>query len=133
MVQEFKHLLEREKELAVRYLERYRDKYERVEYDIHVGNGVVSTEEAAGEYKDMFTHLTKKRIDVVGHTKTEIHIIEFRPLADIRQIGKLLTYGLLYSKSFPTTKEIKLILVTDNILPDDKFAAEEYDIQIVIV
>ena len=129
----FRHLLYREKELAKRYIDRYGEQYNKIEYDVHIGNGVVSGEEKEDKYRNMFQHLTKKRIDMVGHTKTEIHIVEFRPMADIRQIGKLLTYGLLYSKTFPTTKEIKLILVTDNILPDDKMAAEEYDIEVIII
>lgn len=129
----FRHLLYREKELAKRYLIKYKGKYIKIEYDIHIGNGVISGEEKEDKYRNMFQHLTKKRIDMVGHTKSEIHIIEFRPMADIRQIGKLLTYGLLYNKTFPTTKEIKLILVTDNILPDDKFAASEYDIKTIII
>lgn len=132
-MKEFRHLLVKEKELARRYIERYGKQYISIDYDVHVGDGVVAKEETEEKYRNMFAHLTKKRIDMIGHTKTEVHIIEFRPLADIRQIGKLLVYGLLYSQNYPTTKEIKLRLVTDNILEGDKLAAKEYDIETIIV
>lgn len=129
----FPHLLPVERKLWVRFLSSHPGLFDRFDYDVHIGAGVMPSAKPGDPYARNFRDLTQKRIDVIGWEGSEPTIIEIRERADLGVIGKLVAYGKLWERENPLLPEPFLMLVCASIGPDDRFVATRSKVEIYVV
>src|SRR3989338_8108261 len=101
-----------------RFIAKFPDEYDSVNYDVAVGTGQRYEGAAEGEIVDGFEHLTKKKIDVVGFKGREVHIIEVKPNAGASALGQAKSYELLYKRDIDQASPTRTRLITDTIGAD---------------
>ena len=129
----YPHLKAEETEIWSRFIEKYPDAFESVEYDVLVGAGAEVEPEESEEMRKDIEYLTKKKIDVVGFKGDEISVIEIRKRAGLDIVGKLVSYVELYRDIAPVDKALRGILVTDQEMPDIKALCEKMGIRFFLV
>jgi len=75
--------------------------FDTVDYDVAVGDGAPQNPEHPPEIQADGKILTQKKIDVVGYSNNVAYVVEVGPIADMRKLGQIQTYYLLYLKSHP--------------------------------
>jgi hypothetical protein len=86
-------------------------KYDRFDYDLKVGTGVLPDLPVPEIFLQDFQELTKKRIDAVGYNKNGATLFEVKPRAGTSALGQLLTYKILFTQSYPDVPIYQLVLV----------------------
>jgi len=129
----FPHMLPAESAIWSAFLEKYGSGWKNYRYDVHVGEGI-----SVGPDYDIMTQglaraLTQKRIDAVGERQGVIWIFEVKVQAALSALGQLMGYRTLYEKTFPETRHISLAIVTDQVLPDDRYVFEAHGIKVFVV
>jgi len=114
----YPHLGPEDTAIWSRFIEKYPDYYKSVDYDVKVGEGRDYSGLPEDEYSDDLKYLSKKRIDVVAFTDSDIHVIEVKPRAGLSAIGQSLGLADLYRAIAPADKLVKAVMITDQILPD---------------
>ena len=104
-----------------RFLEKFGEEYLGFDYDIKVGSGVLVEKSVEENYKRMVEILSKYRIDVVGHRKDRVEIIEVKPEASTVAIGQIEVYLALYKRDKRPEKPVRGVIVTDRELPDMRY------------
>lgn len=129
----YPHMFARDVEVWERFLEKHARGYEGFDYDIKVGKGRPSREFWDPSMKRMNEILTKKRIDVVGYQKDQIHVIEVKPNASNEAIGQALTYANLFRKESKDLRPVVPVIVTDSEIPDMLLLTKEFGVGYIIV
>ena len=120
-------------EIWERYLDQHATEWDNFEYDVRVGQGIVTRPELEEKYKLMATSLTEKRIDVVATRGAVTTIIEVKPSAMLSAIGQLLSYQVLYEERYPLKGPVKMMLITDRIGPDLENLSRKFEITLIAV
>lgn len=106
---------------------------QEVWYNVHVGQAV---EVPTGSPEYMKAHadaVSRKRIDAVGRTETELWIIEVKPYANMQAIGQVLVYEVLFSREFSMNLPSRKVIVAAKCDVDIIEAAARYGVKIVII
>ncbi len=114
----YPHMLAEDKVIWDRYLVKFPERFESVEYDFRVGEGATPAEELEENYVHMVTMLSQLRIDVLAWVGDQPTIIEIKPRAVVAAIGQLQAYGILFTRDFPAVKKPNLLLVCETISRD---------------
>lgn len=122
------HLLGEDKLLWDRFIDNFPDRFNTVDYDIHVGTGIESNEVSDTKISDQWRHLTMKRIDVIGWKNQQPTIIEVKKRVGLDTLGQILGYQILYTKDFPEYPSPALLIVCGFIGPDDIFVLNKFHI-----
>ena len=122
-----------ETEIFRRWLPANEEKYDRYEFDVHVGGGAHPHVDLNDPVATGYKRLTQKRIDVLAYKGNEITIIEVRPWANQTALGNLMAYRLLYIADFKPAVDIKLALITNNIRPDDAYIFHASGVDVYVV
>jgi len=128
----FQHLRTDEIIIFKRWLILHEKEWEQYDFDVHVGVGV-EMPEAGEKYSTMYKRLTQKRIDVVAKRPREIMLIEIRPRTDHTALGNLLAYRDLFLRDFKPTEHVGLLVVSDEVSADDRYALEKNGVVVEIV
>ena len=129
----YPHLIGDDTEVWTRFILKFPDKFDTVDYDIKVGSGTDPNfvqGDKSGEYWAM---LTKKRIDVVAWKGDFITIIEVKKRSSLFTLGQILGYRFLYTRENPDAKVVKTLIVCSTIYQDDIDVLNHYGIDFVIV
>lgn len=129
----YPHLLPADIDVWVKYITKYPDKFDRVDYDVHVGDGIEPDERLPANIVKMAIHLTQMRIDVVGYKGKNKTIIELKDRSTSSAIGQLIAYEQLYKRTFGTTQKFDLLLITNYITRDVLFVAAQNNITVTVV
>jgi hypothetical protein len=116
-----------------RFIDKYPDRFESVDYDIKVGTPRDYSEYPEDEYRKALEYLSMKRIDVVGYSMDKAYIIEIEPNADIRGIGEVLTKTDLFKEKYPDFRLYFPMLITDRENPDVRRLCAKYGIIFEVV
>lgn len=114
----YPHLMPKDVEVWEKFLDSHPKYFNEVEYDVHVGQGVTTPPEAPKEYAYDYKHLTKKRIDVVGHKGEIIFIVEIKPSAGLSAVGQAFGLSQLFRAENPNVARILPCIITDRIDKD---------------
>ena len=101
-----------------KFNDKFPNIYDRVEYDVRVGEAVTLPDPAPDWLRRSARDLSRKRIDVVAETTNSIFIIEVRTRAKSSVIGDLISYRYLYNITFNPKKKLIPVLITDSIDAD---------------
>lgn len=128
----YPHLLPEDVEIWKSFLELYGDRYVRFDYDIRVGNGRDPGPKVEPPIRQLGIDLSRKRIDAVGTTKTEYHIIEITHTANIRAVGQLFVYPTLYQLTYRPDLPLRPLLVAGSLGTDIKPVLEALNLPFLI-
>lgn len=129
----YPHLRQYEAELMSSYIQLYKHEYKAFEYDVTVGTPPEPPAEMPEELKRDWLYLASLKIDAIGHTENEIHIIELKQISHPADIAQIIMYVDLYKQQYKPKKPARGILVTRYARPDTQLLAKQYNIEIRIV
>lgn len=131
--QRLAHMSKGDAYLWSKFMDKYPKQYSFYEYDVRVGKGVFLPETSPEWLRKSARDLSRKRIDVVGHGKKSIAIIEVRVNAKANVLGDLISYKYLYTVTFHPDKLVIPILVTDSVDADLLISLRELNMIYYIV
>jgi len=126
----FPHMLPVEAELWDKFLSIRQPPFEKLEYDVHVGDAPERPPDLPEYLWGMFKSVNQKRIDVVGHDPDVIYVIEVKPRAGLSALGQVLAYKFLYLRDFKPTKPVQMRIVCERKEPNIDEIAEENGVYI---
>jgi len=129
----YPHLIGEDTEVWNRFILKYPDKFDTVDYDFKVGRGADTTPIEQQSSKEYWAELTKKRIDVIGYKNNFVTIIEVKKRASLFTLGQILGYKYLYLREFPEVLSVLTLIVAAQISQDDRDALNHFGIDFVIV
>jgi len=129
----YPHLIGEDTEVWNRFIFKFPDKFETVDYDVKVGRGADTEPILDMPSKNYWSMLTKKRIDVIGHRNNFVTIVEVKKRATLFTLGQVLGYRFLYLKENPELRVVSTLIVCSSISQDDIDVLNHYGINFVIV
>lgn len=129
----YPHLLGDDKLIWNLFVDSFPNRFDTVDYDIHVGRGISSPNENNKIISEQWRQLTKKRIDVVGWKNQQPTIIEVKKRVGLETVGQILGYRILYKKQFPDYPSPALLVICESIGPDDILVLNEFHIPFEVV
>jgi len=129
----YPHLLGEDKEVWDRFIRKYPDKFETVDYDVHVGSGIETPEEPESKPAQQWKDLTRKRIDVVGWNINFATIVEVKKRVGLPTLGQVLGYRFLYQRENPGTFLSPSLIVCSQIDKDDCDVLDHFGILYIVV
>lgn len=129
----YPHLLGEDKIIWERFIDSFPDRFHTVDYDIHVGTGIVPPEEADVLISDQWRNLTMKRIDVIGWKNNHATIIEVKRRVGLDTLGQVLGYNFLYKLQNPDIVSPSLLVVCARIDTDEVSLLKHFGIDFVQV
>lgn len=116
-----------------RFVDKFPDRFETVDYDFRVGEGIAAYSTEDENYARMATMLSQKRIDAIGWVGDSPTIIEVKKRVGLSTLGQVLGYRILFLKDFENFGIPELLVVTETISDDDRFVLEENKVEIEVV
>ncbi len=129
----YPHLLGEDVPVWNRFIDKFPDRFNTVDYDVHVGSGILTKFEPSENYSKQWLDLTKKRIDVIGWKDNKPTIIEIKYRVGLDTLGQILGYRALYLKENPETLGLPILVVCNIIGPDDKYVLDSFSVPYVVV
>ena len=129
----YPHLIGEDIEVWNRFILKFPDKFDTVDYDVLVGKGAETEPIPEENYRRFWSNLTKKRIDVIGWNKDFATIIEVKNRATLFSLGQILGYKFLYLREYPEQRAVKTLIVCSTTTQDDIDVFNHYGINFVIV
>jgi len=133
LLAKYPHLMKEEVDIWERFIAKYPDFFDSVDYDVKVGKGREYKTVPDDAYKKDLIELSKKRIDVVGYKNKEVFIVEIKPNALLESIGQLLGEQYLWIKDFQYRGKVSMLLITDRENPDMRELTKKFKIEYIIV
>ena len=114
----YPHLLPEDARVWDRFLLGHPYDSNQYEYDVQVGRGRPYPGAATPAIHKMALDLSRRRIDVVGHTPTCTRIYEVTRQAGLTAIGQLIAYPILYAKTYNPPGPCVPVLVCEELQSD---------------
>ena len=129
----YPHLRDEETLIWNRFIDRYPDRFESVDYDVKVGTPRDYSMYPEDEIRKALEYLSLKRIDVVGYSMDKAFIIEIEPNANVRAIGEVIAKTDLFKENFPNYRAYYPMIITDIENPDMRRLCTRYGIIFEVV
>lgn len=129
----YPHMVKEEIEIWKGFLQKYGTRFDKYEYDVHVGKGAGRIPGLSEPYQTMAITISQKRIDVVAHKGKKAYIIELKDSADLQAIGQLEGYKTLYQDKHGNRSIDGLILASYKADQDIIRSAKERNIKIMLI
>ena len=129
----YPHMSVADTEIWNRFLLKYNEAYDRVQYDFHVGDPPPFNpllDDGTDSNQDM---LYKLRIDVIGHIGADVDIIELKPNAGPSTIGQVQSYKTLYERDEEVKGRVNMAIITDTLKPNMFFLCTQAGVKLIIV
>lgn len=114
----FPHLLPADVPVWERFLKAFPDRYDFIDYDVRVGRGRPAPAGSDPAIQKDARDLSRRRIDAIGFTAGQIDIIEITRLVDLKAIGQLIAYPVLYQTTFRPSIPVRTIIVAEEFHTD---------------
>lgn len=108
------------------------ERFDRVEFEVHVGQGATPHPEWAEATRQQFRYQTQKRIDVVAWRGDAPCLVEVKRQANVGAIGQLLAYRLLWMADNPTAPDPSMVIVCETADNDVISSAHAHGIDVEI-
>ncbi len=132
-MRKYPHLLGEDISVWDRFIEQHPDRFNTVDYDVHVGTGIAALHDEEPTFDSQFRSLTMKRIDVIGWKNNLPTIIEVKYRVGLDTLGQVLGYRSLYLRENPGILGIPILVVCNTIGQDDRYVLNQFSIPFVIV
>ena len=127
------HMRSDEARIWTRFLETTQLNFDLIIYDLHLGTGVLPLPTDPDYMRRLLSAVTKKRVDAVGETETDIWLFEVKPRISMSALGQLVTYFELYQQEVRPVKPVMLAAIGEREAPDIRAAFELYAVNIILV
>ncbi|MQY78858.1 MAG: hypothetical protein GH151_06640 [Bacteroidetes bacterium] len=94
----YPHLIGEDTAVWERFVLKFPDRFNTVDYDVHVGSGIEPLDGIESNIVDQWRDLTRKRIDVIGWNRDFATIIEVKKRVGLPALGQILGYRFLYRR-----------------------------------
>ncbi|MQY77770.1 MAG: hypothetical protein GH151_01025 [Bacteroidetes bacterium] len=128
----YPHLIGEDTAVWTRFISKFPDKFDTVDYDVKVGSGSNTESIPDQSSKNYWALLTKKRIDVIAHKNSFVTIIEVKKRASLFTLGQILGYRFLYLREHPELHMVKTLIVCESISQDDRDVLSHHGIDFLI-
>ena len=129
----YAHLLPEDSVVWARWLQRYGDLFQSVEYDIQVGKGRDPGAHHPANLRAMGIKLSRRRIDAVCFRPGEIHLVEITRIADLRCLGQVAAYPALYRETYQPRLQLKMAVVAEELGTDMQLPFRQANVTIYLV
>jgi len=129
----YPHMIGEDKIIWNRFIEKFPDRFETVDYDWRVGKGQDPNPDWPENMKRMVTMLSQKRIDVIGWVGDSPTIIEVKKRVGLSTIGQVMGYRALIKREFKQFEHTKVLVICEIINSDDRYALLNQDIPVIVV
>lgn len=129
----YPHLLKEDRQLWEDYLAIGDNHSYKYDYDVKVGEGRDPGDRFPDYIREMALNISKRRIDAIRLTPTEITIIEISVNAGLTQLGQLMAYPCLYRATTSTKLPIKRLLLARSIQTDIEPVLAEEQIPFLVI
>lgn len=129
----YPHMLEDEARIWTKFLRVTDLAFGSIVYDLHLGTGILPLPSDPEYMRRLLSAVTKKRVDALGETETDIWIFEVKPRISMSALGQLVTYFELYQQQFRPVKPLMLAAIGEREAPDIQATFDLYAVNIVIV
>ena len=128
----YPHMLGEDADIWNRFLLLYPDRFDSVDYDFRVGDGIPQDPGLDPATRATMKVLTQKRIDVLGWNGEKPTIVEVKKRVGLSALGQCLGYLQLFLEGFPNISRPDLLVVTETIFRDDLAVLKSHEIEVVI-
>ena len=129
----YPHLIGEDSLIWTKFITLYPERFDTVDYDVKVGQGVDTTIIPEGKYQLYWAELTKKRIDVIGYKDNLVTIVEVKKRVGLPTLGQILGYKFLYLREYPEITSLGTLIVCSSIDQDDIDVLEYYGMHFIKV
>lgn len=129
----YTHMMTDEARIWTKFLQTTGLVFEEMAYDVHLGAGVLPVPGDPEFMQRLLSAVTKKRVDAIGETETDIWIFEVKPRISMSALGQLATYFELYQAQFRPLKSVFLAAIGEREAPDIRAAFDLYAVNIILV
>ena len=129
----YPHLIGEDSLIWTKFITLYPERFDTVDYDVKVGQGVDTTPIPEGKYQQYWAELTKKRIDVIGYKDNLVTIVEVKKRVGLPTLGQILGYKFLYLREYPEITSLGTLIVCSSIDQDDIDVLEYYGMHFIKV
>lgn len=129
----YPHMSPKEVELWERYLAWTPLRFQRVIYDLHLGDSAPLDPAWEPWLVNLVMATSRKRVDVIGETEDTIIIFEVKEYAGMNALGQLLAYESLYRDEYKPTKPIRKTVITDRLPPSMGIIFPQFNIEVILV
>jgi len=129
----YPHMLTDEARIWTKFLNQTDLEFTEVTYDLHLGFGVLPLPSDPEYMKRLLSAVTKKRVDAIGETKTDIWIFEVKPRISMSALGQLVTYFELFQHEVRPVKPVMLAAIGEREAPDIRSSFDLYAVNIILV
>lgn len=129
----YPHMIGEDIEIWSRFVEKFPDRFDTVDYDFRVGKGMEADPNWPEYMKVDAIALTQKRIDVLAWNGEKPTIIEVKKRVGLSTLGQILGYFQLFIDVYKKIKKPKLLIVCATIGRDDLRVLEANKIPVEVV
>lgn len=129
----YPHMVGDEKQVWNRFVVKFPKRFDTVDYDFRVGEGMPYQDDWEPNIRRMVTALTQKRIDVVGWNGDRPTIIEVKVRAGLSALGQVLGYIELFKSELPSFPNPRPMIVCEITTADDLKIFKSQSIPVEIV
>lgn len=119
-----------DREIWEAFIEKNPKRFNKVWYNMHVGESEKCPDECDDCIKHAWHDLTRWKIDVVADDNRFIYVIELKPHAGAGAIGQAQGYKHLYSEEKRPQRPVKAIVITDLLIKTAENVARAHNVQI---
>ncbi len=129
----YPHMKPRDVAIWERFIDKYPNIYEKVQYDFGIGDIPDFIVNASSIEGQRMAELYKLKIDVLGYRDGIIELIEVKPEAGPSTIGQVLGYVQIYLRDEKPSLNVSPVIVTDVLRPNMEFLCNQQGVKIIIV
>lgn len=129
----YPHMAEADAIIWKRFISAYPNAFERVAYDVAVGAGAEFDTTVNPATGGNVGRLYQRRIDVVAQKDGNTYLIELKPRASTAAIGQVVGYKKLFDRDFAELAPVKMLIITDSLLPEMEFLAKDAGVEMSVI
>jgi len=129
----YPHMSPGEEKLWDKYLAWTPYTFSNLTYDLHLGDSAPLDPTWEPWLVNLVLATSRKRVDVIGETESEIIIYEVKERAGMSALGQLLCYEALYREEYKPTKPIRKAVITDRLPPNMDILFPQFNVEVIIV
>lgn len=120
-------------EIWERYREIAAELFQRVYFNVRVGEPIPVDETLPPEIIVMAVATSRRRIDVVGETEKIWWLVELKYNAGTEALGQILMYKALWKSDPPDDRPVATVIVSDRANKDLSLACKIYGVELLVV
>lgn len=110
-LEKYPHMKPEDVAVWERYIAANPAMFETVDYDVPLGAGEPVPPEQPEEMAADWAALTRKKIDLIAYRADgAVHLVEVKPIANMRALGQILTYQELYAATHPGIQAVPMVV-----------------------